>query len=165
MRRRALSLGIAGAYVWIAMVAFGGIAVETIVIYPNVFHDPPRSLAGAVEFFQITGPADFFPPMGAVTVLAAAASLVLLWRHPVPRQWLAGSLATLLGGEFLFSALYFWPRNEIMFTEGIAVHSAEFLRQVAVEFETGHWFRLAASAVTATTAFIGFLRYHREEVR
>ncbi|MGW5645434.1 hypothetical protein ACWEV3_20805 [Saccharopolyspora sp. NPDC003752] len=50
-----------------------------------------------------------------------------------------------------------------MFTEGIIVHSAEFLRQVAVE--TGHWFRLAASAVTATTAFIGFLRYHREEVR
>lgn len=59
--------------------------------------------------------------------------------------------------------LDFWPRNEIVFTEGIIVHSAEFLRQVAVE--TGHWFRLAASAVTATTAFIGFLRYHREEVR
>ncbi|MEV5539535.1 hypothetical protein AB0L13_22000 [Saccharopolyspora shandongensis] len=29
----------------------------------NVFHDP-RSLAGAVEFFRIPGPADFFPPMG-----------------------------------------------------------------------------------------------------
>ncbi|MEV6228449.1 hypothetical protein AB0L88_11330 [Saccharopolyspora shandongensis] len=51
---------------------------------PNVFHDP-RSLSDAVEFFRITGPADFFPPMGAVTVLAAA-SLVLLWRSPVPRR-------------------------------------------------------------------------------
>ncbi|SDW50801.1 hypothetical protein SAMN05216215_1003319 [Saccharopolyspora shandongensis] len=37
------------------------------------------------------------------------------------------------------------------------MHSAELLRQVAVEFETGHWSRLATSAVTATAAFIGFL--------
>lgn len=46
------------------MVAFGGILVETIVIYPNVFHDPPESLARAVEFFEVTGPADLFPLMG-----------------------------------------------------------------------------------------------------
>jgi hypothetical protein len=161
---RHLTLAVPGAYVWIAMVAFGGIAVETIIIYPNVFHDPPASLAGAVDFFTVTGPADFFPPMGAATVVAAVASSLLLWRVRTARWWVAGSLATLLVGEFLFSALYFWPRNDIMFEEGAAVHSAEFLRQTAVEFETGHWFRLAFSAVTAALAFIGFLRCHRARV-
>jgi hypothetical protein len=102
--------------------------------------------------------------MGAATVVAAVASSLMLWRVRTARWWVAGSLATLLVGEFLFSALYFWPRNDIMFEEGAAVHSAEFLRQTAVEFETGHWFRLAFSAVTATLAFIGFLRYHRARV-
>jgi hypothetical protein len=161
---RHITLVVPGGYVWIAMVAFGGVAVETIVIYPNVFHDPPASLAGAVAFFTVTGPADFFPPMGAATVVAAVASLLLLRRVRQARWWVAGSLGTLLIGEFLFSALYFWPRNDIMFEEGAAVHSVEFLRQTAVEFETGHWFRLAFSGVTATLAFIGFLRCYRTRV-
>ncbi|WP_340687884.1 anthrone oxygenase family protein [Amycolatopsis coloradensis] len=161
MRNDGISLAVSGAYVWIAMVAFGGIAVETVVIYPNVFHDAPASLAKAMEFFVVTGPADLFPPMGAVTVLAAAATLLSLRRAREARWWITGSLGTLLVGEFLFSVLYFWPRNDLMFEEGIAEHSVEFLRRTALEFEVGHWFRLAFSAVTATLAFIGFLRYHR----
>ncbi|MEU8247856.1 hypothetical protein [Nonomuraea sp. NPDC048916] len=164
MRQR-LSLAVLTAYVWIAMVAFGGIAVETIVIYPNVFHDVPASLAEAVEFFAVTGPADFFPPMGAVTVVAAVAALVLVWPVRDTRLWAGGSLLSLLLGEFLFSVLYFWPRNDIMFEDGAAVHSVEVLRQTAWEFETGHWGRLAMSAVTATLAFTGLWRLHRERAR
>lgn len=163
MKGKWFSLGVPGVYVWLAMVAFGGIAVETIIIYPNVFRDVPASLTEASDFFEITGPADFFPPMGAVTVLAALASTALTWRTPA-RWWVAGSLCTLALGEFLFSVLYFWPRNEIMFDEGAAVHSTEVLRRTATEFETGHWGRLAMSAVTATLAFLGFLRLYRDRV-
>ncbi|MBB4933184.1 hypothetical protein F4561_004004 [Lipingzhangella halophila] len=161
MLRSRISLVIAGVYVWIAMVACGGIAVETIVIYPNVFHDVPASLAGASEFFEVTGPADLFPPLGAATVVLSIVTLVLVWRLRAARWWIAASVATLVFGEFLFSVLFFWPRNEIMFDEGLAEHSAEVLRRTAAEFETGHWGRLAASAATATLAYIGFLRYHR----
>ncbi len=143
------------------MVAFGGIAVETIIIYPNVFHDVPASLAGASDFFEVTGPADFFPPMGALTVVAALATTALAWRIPGARWWLAGSLGSLVLGEFLFSAVYFWPRNEIMFDEGAAVHSTEVLRRTATEFENGHWVRLTMSGVTAVLAFIGYLRVYR----
>ncbi|MBF6177325.1 anthrone oxygenase family protein [Nocardia otitidiscaviarum] len=162
MRKQWIGLAVPTAYVWIAMVAFGGIAVETIIIYPNVFHDVPASLAEASDFFEVTGPADFFPPMGALTVLAAVASTVLAWRVPGARWWLLGSLGSLVLGEFLFSALYFWPRNEIMFDEGAAVHSTEVLRRTATEFENGHWVRLAMSGVTAVLAFIGFLRVYRQ---
>ncbi len=162
MRRERLCSAVSAAYVWVAMVAFGGILVETIVIYPNVFHNVPESLAGAMDFFEVVGPADLFPPLGAATVVAGFASLVVLWRYPRVRIWIAASLVSLLLGEFLFSMLFFWPRNDIMFEEGIAVHSVEFLRQTAAEFETGHWLRLGMSAVTATLAFTGLLRFYRE---
>lgn len=156
-----LRTAVSAGYVWLAMVAFGGIAVETIIIYPNVFHDVPRSLGEASDFFSVTGPADFFPPMGAATLIAAAVTLLLVRKVRAARWWMAASLASLALGEFLFSVLYFWPRNEIMFDEGAAVHAAELLRQTAVEFEVGHWFRLGMSAATATLAFIGFQRLQR----
>ncbi len=88
---------------------------------------------------MVTGPADFFPPMGAVTVLAAVVALLLAWPIREARLWFVGSLASLVLGEFLYSVLFFWPRNEIMFDEGLAVHSVDVLRQTAAEFETGHW--------------------------
>ncbi|MFD1152034.1 DUF1772 domain-containing protein [Saccharothrix hoggarensis] len=156
-----LSLLVSTLYVWVAVVAFGGILVETIVIYPNVFHDPPASLAQAVAFFAITGPADLFPPMGALTVALAVATLVLLWRVRSARWWLVAGLASLVVGEFLFSVLFFWPRNEIMFDEGATVHSVEVLRRTAVEFETGHWVRLAVSGLTAVLVFTGYQRFRR----
>lgn len=162
MHTKRLVFAVSAAYVWIAMVAFGGIAVETIVIYPNVFHDVPASLVGSVDFFSVTGPADFFPPMGAVTVVAAVLTVVVLPRVRRARLFAAASLVSLVAGEFLFSLLYFWPRNDIMFEEGPAVHSAETLRQTAFQFEAGHWVRLAMSAVTAALAFTAFLRFHTE---
>ncbi|MBB3663055.1 hypothetical protein FB384_001959 [Prauserella sediminis] len=159
-----LGFPVSAVYVWLAMVAFGGIAVETIVIYPNVFHDVPRSLTEASEFFDVTGPADFFPPMGAATLIVAVVTLLLVRKVRAARWWIAASLASLALGEFLFSVLYFWPRNEIMFDEGAAMHTAELLRSTAVEFEVGHWFRLGMSAVTATLAFVGLQRLHRDRI-
>ncbi len=161
MTMRRLAFSVSMFYVWIAMVGFGGILVETVVIYPNVFHDPPASLVEATEFFVVTGPADLFPPLGVIAVAAGASTLALLWRHRGARWWIAASLASLVFGEFLFSVLYFWPRNDIMFDQGLAVHSAEVLRRTAAEFVTGHWFRLAMSGVTATLAFTGLLWFHR----
>ncbi|WP_280399980.1 DUF1772 domain-containing protein [Nocardia carnea] len=149
----------------LAVLAFGGIGVETLIIYPNVFHDVPDSLAGATEFFEVTGPGDVLPPLGALTVVAALVAVGTARRISAARNRLAAGLVTLLAGEFLFSALYFWPRNEIMFGEGTAVHSVDFLRRTATEFETAHWFRLGASAVTAILAVTGFLRAYREQVR
>ncbi|MCG5215535.1 DUF1772 domain-containing protein [Streptosporangium sp. KLBMP 9127] len=161
VRKQKIGLAVSMAYAWIAIIGFGGILAETIVIYPNVFHDAPASLAESMEFFVVTGPADFFPPMGALTVLASLATLVLLWPARRARPWIGASLGSLVAGEFLFSMLFFWPRNDIMFEEGAAKHSVEFLQQTAMEFETGHWARLAMSGVTAALAFTGFLRFHR----
>ncbi|MFC4373613.1 DUF1772 domain-containing protein [Nocardia halotolerans] len=162
MTKHWLSLGVPAVYAWIATVAFSAIAVETIIIYPNVFHDVPASLTQTSAFFEVSGPADFFRPLGAATIVAALASTVLVWRVRAARWWVLASLLTLVFGEFLFSVLYFWPRNQIMFDEGAAVHSTEALRRAATEFETAHWGRLAMSAITALAACVGFLRLYRD---
>lgn len=146
------------AYSWVTLIAFGGILTETIIIYPNVFHDPPASLDLTREFMSQAGPADLFPPLGALTVALAVASVFVLRRDKKPRPWAAASLISLVFGEFAFSALYFWPRNTIMFDEGAAVHSVEVLRQTAIEFENGHWVRLAMGGVTAVLAFVALYK-------
>lgn len=163
-RRRALSTVVSSGYAFIAMLAFGGIAVETIVIYPNVFRDVPGSLARASGFFTVTGPADFFPPLGLVSLLIAVLALVVCWPVRRARWWIGAALALWVVADLLFSVLFFWPRNEIMFDEGPAVHSAATLAQAAVEFETGHWGRLAGSAVTAALAFAGMWQCLRHRV-
>jgi hypothetical protein len=63
------------------------------------------------------------------------------------------------------SMLYFWPRNEIMFVEGSEVHSAEYLKQVAREFETWHWrSRMGFNTLAAVSAFAGFLGIYRHRL-
>jgi hypothetical protein len=66
--------------------------------------------------------------------------------------------------EGLVSMAVFWPRNEIMFIEGSAVHSAEFLRQTAQEFQMLHWSRLAFNAAASVSIFVGFLQFYRQRV-
>jgi len=61
----------------------------------------------------------------------------------------------------VFSAVFFWPRNEIMFVDPVGTHSPEYLRQVAAEFVAGHWVRFAGGAVTAVLAFVALLKFVR----
>lgn len=68
-------------------------------------------------------------------------------------------------GEFVFSGLYFWPRNEIMFGDGSAGRSVEELQRTAAEFQAGHWARPAICAVTATLALIVLLRTRQSAPR
>jgi hypothetical protein len=85
-------------------------------------------------------------------------------RRGAARWWILFSLLMIVC-EGLASMLYFWPRNEIMFVEGPGVHSAEYLKQVAREFETWHWrSRLGFNALAAVTAFVGFLGLYRHRL-
>nr|KEP23992.1 hypothetical protein DA06_01090 [Georgenia sp. SUBG003] len=149
------------AYAWVLMILFGAIVLETFMVYPNIFADPPDSLALAMEFLAVAGPSDFFPPLGFVTWVLGAAALLLTWRERQVRWWIVLSVVAILG-EGLASMAYFWPRNEIMFVEGLAAHSPEYLTQVAHEFQTWHWrTRMGFNVVAAVAAFVGFLRVYR----
>lgn len=150
------------ALVWTAMMSFGGVAAETVMLYPNIFGDAPASLDRAREFLVAGGPSDYFPPLGATVVLSSLAATALAWRNRRLRWLVAGAAVVFIACEFLFSVVFFWPRNEIMFVDPVGTHSPEYLRQVAGEFVAGHWVRLAGGLVTAVLAFTALLRFTRD---
>lgn len=146
------------AIVWTAMLSFGGVAAETVMLYPNIFGDAPASLERAREFLVAGGPGDYFPPLGASVVVTGLVAVALTWRDAGLRWWVAAAVAVFVACEFLFSVLFFWPRNEIMFVDPVGTHTPEYLRQVAGEFVAGHRVRLAGGGVTAVLAFVALLR-------
>ncbi|HSK95311.1 MAG TPA: hypothetical protein VK891_01735, partial [Euzebyales bacterium] len=154
---------IVGAYLWIMMILLGAIVLETFMVYPNIFADPPRTLELGMEFLSVRAPNDFFPPFGFASWVLGVAAVVAGWRLPSARPWLVASVAMILC-EGIASMTLFWPRNTIMFVEGTGVHSAEYLRQVAREFETLHWLRLVFNALSAAFVFVGFLRVYRARI-
>jgi hypothetical protein len=163
VKKQQVGFALVLAYHWVLMIFLGAITFETLILYPNIFRDAPRSLEAAVAFMKI-GPADFFPPVGMLMLLTGAGSVIFSWRVKTARYWLLTSVLIVLIGEFLFSAVFFWPRNTIMFIEGSAVHSADTLRQTAQEFEALHWVRLALCLPASVCSVIGLLKYYRHRI-
>jgi Domain of unknown function (DUF1772) len=159
MRQRLAFLVIL-AYLWVMMILLGAIVMETFMVYPNVFHDPPRSLELGLQFMSVRAPSDFFPPLGFLSWVTGLGALILGWRVKSARYWILLSVLMIVC-EGLFSMAFFWPRNEIMFIEGTKIHSAELLRQVAREFQTLHWARLAFNVAASASIFVGFMRFYR----
>jgi hypothetical protein len=159
-----LAFPVVTAYLWVMTVLFGAIVLEMFMIYPNVFAAPPESLELAMDFMSVSDPSDFFPPLGFLSWVLGAGALVLSWRVEEARWWILFSLAMIVC-EGVASMFFFWPRNEIMFVEGLEVHSAEYLKQVAREFETWHWrSRMGFNTAAAVAAFVGFLRLYRHRL-
>ena len=150
-------------YLWTMMILLGAVVLETFMVYPNIFHNPPRSLELAMEFLAIRGPADFFPPLGFLSWVGGATAVILAWRIQPARWWILLSVVMIVA-DGLVSMLFLWPRNEVMFVEGTAVHSADVLRQTAREFQTVHWSRLAFNAASAAFAFVGFVAFDRQRL-
>src|SRR5262249_45029868 len=142
IRRQRIVLFIVGSYLWIMMILLGSIILETFMVYPNIFYDPPASFEAGLAFMKVRTPHDFYPPPRFFRWLLGAASLVAAWPVRHARYWVLASLAMIVA-EGLFSIAFFWPRNTIMFVEGPAVHSAAVLRQAAEEFQRMHWWRVA----------------------
>jgi hypothetical protein len=160
MSRQRISLLVVGGYLWTMMILFGSIVLETFMVYPNVFHDPPASFATALEFMKVRAPSDFYPPLGFASWILGAGSLMTAWPERPVRDRLLLSTAMIVG-EGIVSMTFFWPRNTIMFVEGLDVHSVDVLRQTAEEFQRLHWLRVAFNAIGSAAAFAGFLAYYR----
>lgn len=150
-------------YLWIMMILLGAVALETFMIYPNIFAHPPASLTTALEFMQVTAPHDFFPPLGFASWVSGATSVAFAWRVRSARPWLIFSLAMIVA-DGLISMFYQWPRNEIMFVEGPAVHAPSVLVETARQFQRMHWSRLITSIGAAVGVFVGFLRLYRSQL-
>lgn len=163
MNLRTITYIVLLAYLWVMMILLGSIVLETWMVYPNVFYNPPESLEAGLAFMKIRAPHDFFPPLGLTSWITGLGSLILGWRVKSARYWILGSLLMIVA-EGAFSMAFFWPRNAIMFIEGSAVHSAEFLRQTAQEFVNLHWARVIFNALGSAMIFVGFLKFYRHDL-
>ena len=115
MKRQHITFPFVLAHAWVLMILFGALVFDTLIVYPNTFHDVPRSLERAMAFATVRGPGDFFPPLGFASWITGIGSLILAWRIKPARYWVLASLVV-IACEGLFSMAFFWPRNTIMFT-------------------------------------------------
>ncbi|MFG6147508.1 hypothetical protein [Halobacillus sp. B23F22_1] len=160
MREKMTFIFIAG-HLWIQLIMLGSILLQTFMVYPNIFHDIPHSFETGMEFMAVAAPNTYFPPLGFFSILTGIAAVVLAWRYKRVKWWvLASMLMIVLEGAA--SMIFEWPRNEIMFIEGVSVHSVEFLTKTAREFLAVHGFRVLCNIAGSVLIFIGFLKYVRE---
>jgi hypothetical protein len=77
MKTQHLTFAVMLIYLWVMMILLGSVVLETFMIYPNIFHNPPESFEVALAFMSVRAPSDFFPPLGFLSWVTGAASLIL----------------------------------------------------------------------------------------
>lgn len=151
-------------YAWLQIVFLGGFIIENVLLYPNVFHDIPHSLEITSQFLQVTNPGSYFPIIGMLVMGTGIITIILTWRVKTIRYWILSSLIIFILGNFVFSVIYAWPRNLILFEEGANVHSVAYLQQISEEFIIGNFVRVITSITTAVLAFIGWMKFYRYKI-
>ena len=102
MRKQQIAFIFILTHVWVVMIFSGGLVFDTLIVYPNVFYDVPRSLDTAMAFAVVRGPSDFFPPVGTLALLTGIGTLILGWRVKSARYRILGSVTVILVGELKF---------------------------------------------------------------
>src|SRR5699024_3284064 len=82
------ALPVSAGYLWVMIILLGALVLETFMIYPNIFSDPPQSLDLSMEFLSVRGPSDFSPPLGLLSWVLGTASLLLSAKVRGARVWL-----------------------------------------------------------------------------
>lgn len=158
--KRVLTMGTVASHLWVQWIMLGSMLLNTFMVYPNIFHDIPNSLGTAMDFMTVASPHTYFPPLGLASWVTGVLAIAFSWRYKNARVLIIGSVLMMFA-EGAASMIWEWPRNEIMFIEGAAVHSAEVLQQVYNEFILVHWFRVLCNIAGSILIFLGFLRVYR----
>ncbi|SFL36089.1 hypothetical protein SAMN04487943_101158 [Gracilibacillus orientalis] len=151
------------AHLWIQWIMLGSILLDTFMVYPNIFYNIPESLEVSMEFMAVASPHTYFPPLGMASISTGILAVILSWKVKPARYWILLSMLMIVL-EGATSMIFEWPRNEIMFMEGTAVHSIDFLIQTAREFLIVHGFRVAYNIIGSIFMFVGFIKYYKHLV-
>ncbi|NNH73151.1 hypothetical protein HLB23_25365 [Nocardia uniformis] len=163
MPKLTVALTAATVYAALAILVFCTMISETVFLYPNYFHDIPNSLIVADEFTAVVSVGSVMRPLGAVLTLSAlVATAASLWSRTA-RTWTLASLAALVSGLFLLSALYLWERWTILFDDRDQ-YTVEELNRTVQEIEVAHAIRILLGAVTALFAVMAALRTYRSRL-
>ncbi|WP_330181890.1 hypothetical protein OHB26_37045 [Nocardia sp. NBC_01503] len=163
MKPATAPLWISSTYATVACFAFATTAAETMLLYPNIFHDIPDSLALTQQFMGTVAVGDIMRPLGGLLTLCALPAAYIAVRHRTARAWTASSLAFMITGQFLLSILYQWPRATILFDDRDQ-HTRAEIDRAATEFLIGQGFRIAAGLAAAILATAAALIWYRARV-
>ncbi|WP_280266873.1 hypothetical protein [Nocardia wallacei] len=146
-----------------ASFVFAVTAVETMLLYPNVFREVPESLVRAEEFMSVVAVGDVMRPLGGALLLTGLVAVVVsLWGR-LARGWTIAAFLTVLFGLGVLSTMYQWPRATILYDERDQ-HTRAEIDRAATEFLIGQGFRIAFAALAALFAILAALRCYRERV-
>ena len=117
---------------------------SSIVDVPAWSAGLPHSIATAREYFRVSNPGDFFRVFSPLNQALGLIALLAFWKR-------GGKIRLLLASAFLLyvigegmTFMYFYPRNEILFTSDIT--RIETLRQTLNEWSSMNWLRTAVVA-------------------
>ncbi|WP_408007206.1 hypothetical protein ACJROX_21295 [Pseudalkalibacillus sp. A8] len=148
------------SHLWVQLILLGSILLDTFMVYPNIFHDIPESFETALDFMAVASPHTYFPPLGLLSYITGLLAVSLGWNVKSARYWILGSVFMIVC-EGASSIIFEWPRNEIMFIEGVDVHSVDFLKKTAKEFLIVHGFRVAFNVIGSVLIFTGFMKFYK----
>ena len=126
---------------------------NSIVDVPAWGHGIPASLETARTYYRSSNPGDFFRIFSPINQVLGLLCLVLFWKAGKQvRGYLLAAFVLYVIGEGL-TFLYFYPRNDIMFTSSIS--DTESLRTAWEQWRNMNWVRtlvIATGFVCSATA-------------
>lgn len=112
---------------------------NSLIDAPNWGKNIPNSLETAKSYFQQKTPGDFFKIFGSLHHILGLVTIILFWGfHPQVKWSLISSFILFILADIL-TVIYFFPRNEILFTQKlIDIQSAT---QAWEEWSRMNWVR------------------------
>jgi hypothetical protein len=112
---------------WLAVIVIGGVLGANVytsaVDARNWGSNIPTSLNAAREYFSVATPGSFFRIASPLAQALSLLAFILCWNVPGARL-LAGIAVAAVGAGDIMTFAYFYPRNDIMFTNPMRAEAA-----------------------------------------
>ncbi len=142
---------IAQALLWVSVLAwslwFGGLIYEMVVILPLWNTSLPESVIEWNARPQyVINPTRFYLPVALTTILSSVAALIAGWGMPRSRRiWLVISAVCAIT-TLVFTIIYFFPKNEVLFRNQSSGLSGEEITVIAHGWVMANWLRVCIMA-------------------
>ncbi len=145
---------------WIAVAAWGfwlgGLIYEMVVIMPLWSANLPNSV---IEWNSrpnfVVNPTRFYIPIVLTLILSSALATILRWKSRNQRIWLILSTVCVITA-FVFTIIYFFPKNDVLFRNQGAGLSGEEITATANAWIRANWIRLGIMIVGFFAALKAF---------
>lgn len=132
--------------IWIAVAAWGfwlgGLIYEMVVIIPLWSANLPSSVIEWNSRPNFTvNPTRFYLPVVITLILSSLSATILNWKSGNRRIWLILSTVCVITA-FVFTLIYFFPKNEVLFRNQNAGLSGEEITAIANAWIRANWIRV-----------------------